>query len=301
VAAEWLVNGLYVVKGAGDQLHMPSGNKFSDVPADSAQSEKINIAAENGLITGYTDHTFRPNNTLTRAEAAAMMIRLCDFEKWAEDALAYPSYINTDMLPQLDEKKRNALFTQFVCPLTVHSTIQDALNPEEDVARAAFWISLEYGLPLQNFGGTSQTINGVYYSVFLKDDFDRLVRLLYGKSYDLSKYACSSLPASSEDSAQMGFLINGKFYLRRLGVGSTGTPEYVPRHLFLLGGNRYFAMYEYWYHEMGDSAGTLEGEYAAIIEQLPNGGLTVVERYPANQLPTEADLSAFGAPQTKAA
>ena len=32
-------------------------------------------ALENGIITGYTDSTFRPRNQITRAEMAAIMVR----------------------------------------------------------------------------------------------------------------------------------------------------------------------------------------------------------------------------------
>lgn len=49
--------------------------KFSDV-TDSEQKKAVGIAAEYGLITGYDDGTFRPNNTLTRAEASALVSRM---------------------------------------------------------------------------------------------------------------------------------------------------------------------------------------------------------------------------------
>ncbi|GBF35354.1 hypothetical protein DCCM_4477 [Desulfocucumis palustris] len=46
---------------------------FSDVPESEANHLFINYLANKGLVKGYPDGTFRPNEGLTRAEAAAML------------------------------------------------------------------------------------------------------------------------------------------------------------------------------------------------------------------------------------
>jgi hypothetical protein len=71
------------------------GNALGDVPApnyDEVREKLIDVewntphgyeivkAAANGLITGYPDGTFRPEGTLTRAEAAVVIRRLTDPE-----------------------------------------------------------------------------------------------------------------------------------------------------------------------------------------------------------------------------
>ncbi len=49
--------------------------RFSDVPFDHRAYKQIEYLAEKGIINGYSDDTFRPNNTLTRAQAAIMIVR----------------------------------------------------------------------------------------------------------------------------------------------------------------------------------------------------------------------------------
>ena len=48
---------------------------FSDISGSWAR-EAINLAAEAGLVYGYTDGTFRPDQTITRAETIAMVNRI---------------------------------------------------------------------------------------------------------------------------------------------------------------------------------------------------------------------------------
>lgn len=46
---------------------------FSDVPADSPYAEAITKMVESGIINGYGDNTFRPENGITRAEMCKMI------------------------------------------------------------------------------------------------------------------------------------------------------------------------------------------------------------------------------------
>ena len=50
-------------------------NRFIDVPYGHRNYAHINTLVELGIINGYSDSTFRPNNTLTRAQAAIMIAR----------------------------------------------------------------------------------------------------------------------------------------------------------------------------------------------------------------------------------
>jgi hypothetical protein len=49
--------------------------RFSDVPYNHRSFAHINTLVDLGIINGYNDNTFRPNNTLTRAQAAIMIAR----------------------------------------------------------------------------------------------------------------------------------------------------------------------------------------------------------------------------------
>lgn len=55
-----------------------SDTRFSDVPADAWYTDAVNALAALGIINGYEDSTFRPNDTITRAEFVAMSMRFAD-------------------------------------------------------------------------------------------------------------------------------------------------------------------------------------------------------------------------------
>ena len=54
----------------------PRATGFPDVPASHKASGSIAAAAEAQLIKGYPDGTYRPENTITRAEMAFILSRL---------------------------------------------------------------------------------------------------------------------------------------------------------------------------------------------------------------------------------
>ncbi len=59
-----------------------SAASFSDINGHWAQ-QNIEIWTENGIIRGYTDGTFKPNNPITRGEMATLIDRLLKFETMA--------------------------------------------------------------------------------------------------------------------------------------------------------------------------------------------------------------------------
>ena len=52
------------------QPAVEAANPFTDVPADSWYTDAVIWAADNGIVSGFGDGTFRPNDALTRATAA---------------------------------------------------------------------------------------------------------------------------------------------------------------------------------------------------------------------------------------
>ena len=58
---------------------LTEGSKsFTDVPNTYWATRYINFAATRGWVTGYSDGTFKPENTITRAEVAAVTCRLLE-------------------------------------------------------------------------------------------------------------------------------------------------------------------------------------------------------------------------------
>ena len=68
---------------------------FSDVPDDSPYKEAISTMVSLGLLKGYEDGSFRPNDTITRAEFAAVITRAIGMEEVAAGASS--ASIFTDM------------------------------------------------------------------------------------------------------------------------------------------------------------------------------------------------------------
>ncbi|MFD2371393.1 S-layer homology domain-containing protein [Brevibacillus sp. GCM10020057] len=57
-----------------------ANSSFSDVPRNHWAYKEITEMAEKGIIAGYNDRTFRPNNQVTRAEFAKIMIAAADVD-----------------------------------------------------------------------------------------------------------------------------------------------------------------------------------------------------------------------------
>lgn len=57
----------------------PTEPTFSDVPATHPFYAPIEAAAHAGLVNGYADHTFRPNNNITRAQFAKIAVAAAEW------------------------------------------------------------------------------------------------------------------------------------------------------------------------------------------------------------------------------
>jgi uncharacterized protein YvpB len=68
----------YLTKGGTAEETVPSG--FPDVTEESFAYAAICYLYAHQIVTGCSDGTFRPNQSLTRAEAAVMLLRLTDWE-----------------------------------------------------------------------------------------------------------------------------------------------------------------------------------------------------------------------------
>lgn len=51
-------------------------NNFSDVPTDHWAKQYIEVAAQTGIVSGYGDGTFKPDNPVTHAEALTMLMNV---------------------------------------------------------------------------------------------------------------------------------------------------------------------------------------------------------------------------------
>ena len=63
------------------QLPSSEATSFSDVSTSHAFAKDIKNAAEAGIITGYGDGTFKPNNIISRQHMAVMILRTLNYLK----------------------------------------------------------------------------------------------------------------------------------------------------------------------------------------------------------------------------
>ena len=63
------------VEGEPPANYCATGSPFSDVSPSSFFCKYIKRLFELGITTGYSDGTYRPNNTVTRAQMAAFLAR----------------------------------------------------------------------------------------------------------------------------------------------------------------------------------------------------------------------------------
>ncbi|PID04969.1 MULTISPECIES: S-layer homology domain-containing protein [unclassified Sporosarcina] len=79
---------------------------FTDI-TDHWAKDVIEMAAMKGIVSGYSDHTFRPEKSLTRAQATSIIVRALDLEpkstKWTFTDLAdYADSTKTDIQAAYD-------------------------------------------------------------------------------------------------------------------------------------------------------------------------------------------------------
>ena len=53
---------------------------FSDVPEDKWYSDAVAWASENGIVSGYGDHTFGPDDSLTREQMAMILYQYAQYK-----------------------------------------------------------------------------------------------------------------------------------------------------------------------------------------------------------------------------
>ncbi len=74
-----------------------SAQEFTDVKENDYYSEAVTILSEAGIITGYEDSTFRPQNYVTRAEMVAIICRAMNKEESARMSMGYTTDFSTDV------------------------------------------------------------------------------------------------------------------------------------------------------------------------------------------------------------
>ncbi|MFL5733388.1 MAG: S-layer homology domain-containing protein [Chloroflexia bacterium] len=83
-----------IVLGEGWPIDLTSAPHFTDVPPGSTFYEYVETAVNHGVISGYADRTFRPNNNITRGQIAKIIVLA---QAWPLENPITPTFV--DVLP----------------------------------------------------------------------------------------------------------------------------------------------------------------------------------------------------------
>ena len=80
-----------VIKAANKELGSSSTRAFADVDIDSEFFQYINAAAQLGIVNGYANGNFGPNDPVTRSQATKILVKAFDF---TTDTTGAPHFID---------------------------------------------------------------------------------------------------------------------------------------------------------------------------------------------------------------
>lgn len=113
---------------------------FQDIPANFWGRDAISLAQEKGWVSGYSDGTFRPNQTITRAEAATVLIA---FFRRSPDLQAIERGENLHFFP--DVASKSWYYPYVMEASTVHTAHWETVESSE------VWLNVDPGnVPLSN-------------------------------------------------------------------------------------------------------------------------------------------------------
>ena len=103
-----------LAEGHGDKINAGAYRTlFSDVPGSNWAAPYVNLAYEEGLVSGYGDGTFGPDDAVTTAQAATIVLHLLGYTDdaigpfWPEDAMSLADSLG--LLDGLDKTAARAL------------------------------------------------------------------------------------------------------------------------------------------------------------------------------------------------
>lgn len=108
----------------------PAVVKFSDVPADNVYAPYINSLANAGVINGYSDGTYAPENEIYMGEAVVMLTTILGYGPYAQAKGGYPAgyYYTASRLDLFDYLDMNGDMTVTITKGEAAQLIANALD-----------------------------------------------------------------------------------------------------------------------------------------------------------------------------
>jgi len=119
-------------------------SKFSDVKTNSWYFKYVSTAAEKGIIKGYEDGTFRPNDSITYGELATILVRLANVEIKESDSAKdwvtpywnaaskinmFDNYFANDLIPSNKARRDGVVLLTFN---TLNYNPEEVQKPEKE-------------------------------------------------------------------------------------------------------------------------------------------------------------------------
>jgi hypothetical protein len=86
----------FIVRSVGLTPFFPSGQSFSDTSREHTFFHHIEYLARQGIVTGFSDGTFRPDNAITRGEIAKIIINTLNQQGFACQPSSTPVFSDVD-------------------------------------------------------------------------------------------------------------------------------------------------------------------------------------------------------------
>lgn len=143
-----------------------SGNNFTDVSKDKYYAKYLLVAKEFGLINGYSDGSFKPENTISRQDVMVLAVNVLK-------SLGFELNTNTSVLNKFSDANKISAYAKENVAILVNAGIisgsNGKINPTADITRAEMSVIVSRiydlaaervaNLNLEQILGTEETAN----------------------------------------------------------------------------------------------------------------------------------------------
>ncbi len=159
-----------LVTPAEKKSTIPPPIDFTDVPADFWSRRFINVLSSRGIIKGFPDYSFRPNQSVNRAEFAAIVQQAFD-KNLSKNAIAFKDVTAKSWA--------NPAINQAVSTGFLKGYPNKTFQPEQKILRVQVLVSLVTGLNLKTPSSPNQILS------------------IYKDAKDIPKYATDKIAAAT--------------------------------------------------------------------------------------------------------
>lgn len=101
-----LTRGMFaamLARMSGENFDEYTKGKFDDVNSEMYYANPVNWAVDKGIITGYDEKTFAPDDNITREQAVVMIYRYAQYMKIGDDEWKDTNILSYDDFGEISE------------------------------------------------------------------------------------------------------------------------------------------------------------------------------------------------------